>query len=41
MYFEIDVDSSLLVTLKKLIQEHNKIEKQCPLSEPDFFLVIT
>lgn len=38
---EIEEGSSHLLELKRLIQEHNKEEKQVPLREPDLLIVLT
>ena len=38
---EIESGAEHLLELRKLIREHNKTEKQCPLSEPDLLMVIT
>lgn len=38
---EIDDGAKHLLELKRLIQEHNKTEKQVPIREPDLLIVIT
>lgn len=38
---EIEEGSAHLLELKRLIQEHNKEEKQVPLREPDLLIVLT
>lgn len=38
---EIDEGAAHLLELKRLIQEHNKEEKQVPISEPDLLIVLT
>lgn len=38
---EIDDGAKHLLELKRLIQEHNKTEKQVPLREPDLLIVMT
>jgi len=38
---EIDLGSEHLLEIKRLIQEHNKAEKQVPLREPDLLIVLT
>lgn len=38
---EIDNGAKHLLELKRLIQEHNKTEKQVPIREPDLLIVIT
>lgn len=38
---EIEEGAEHLLELKRLIQEHNKTEKQVPLREPDLLMVIT
>lgn len=38
---EIDEGSEHLLELKRLIQEHNKTEKQIPLHEPDLLIILT
>lgn len=38
---EIEEGAEHLLELKRLIQEHNKTEKQVPLKEPDLLMVIT
>lgn len=38
---EIEEGSAHLLELKRLIQEHNKEEKQVPLREPDLLMVLT
>ena len=38
---EIDEGSEHLLELKRLIQEHNKAEKQIPLREPDLLIILT
>ncbi len=38
---EIDEGAEHLLELKRLIQEHNKTEKQVPLREPDLLIVMT
>ena len=38
---EIDEGAKHLLELKRLIQEHNKTEKQVPLREPDLLIVMT
>ena len=38
---EIDDGAKYLLELKRLIQEHNKTEKQVPIREPDLLIVIT
>ena len=38
---EIDDGAKHLLELKRLIQEHNKTEKQVPIREPDLLIVMT
>ena len=38
---EIDNGAEHLLELKRLIQEHNKMEKQVPIREPDLLIVMT
>lgn len=38
---EIEEGASHLLQLKRLIQEHNKEEKQVPLREPDLLIILT
>ena len=38
---EIDDGAKHLLELKRLIQEHNKTEKQMPIREPDLLIVMT
>lgn len=38
---EIEEGSKHLLEIKRLIQEHNKTEKQVPLREPDLMIVMT
>ena len=38
---EIDNGAEHLLELKRLIQEHNKTEKQVPIREPDLLVVMT
>ena len=38
---EIDEGAKHLLELKRLIQEHNKTEKQVPIREPDLLIVMT
>lgn len=38
---EIEEGSQHLLELKRLIQEHNKTEKQVPLREPDLLIILT
>ncbi len=38
---EIEEGASHLIELKRLIQEHNKKEKQVPLREPDLLIILT
>lgn len=38
---EIEEGAEHLLELKRLIQEHNKTEKQVPLREPDLLMIIT
>lgn len=38
---EIEEGSKHLLELKRLIQEHNKGEKQVPLREPDLLIILT
>lgn len=38
---EIDEGAKHLLELKRLIQEHNKAEKQVPIREPDLLIVMT
>lgn len=38
---EIEEGASHLLELKRLIQEHNKEEKQVPLREPDLLIILT
>ena len=38
---EIDEGAKHLLEIERLIKEHNKEEKQCPLSLPDLKIVIT
>lgn len=38
---EIDEGAKHLLEIKRLVQEHNKVEKQVPLSEPDLLIVLT
>jgi len=38
---EIDDGAKHLLKIKQLIQEHNKLEKQVPLREPDILIVMT
>lgn len=38
---EIDEGAEHLLEIKRLIQEHNKTEKQVPLREPDLMIVLT
>ena len=38
---EIDDSAKHLLELKRLIQEHNKTEKQVPIREPDLLIVMT
>lgn len=38
---EIDDGAKHLLEIKRLIQEHNKTEKQVPLREPDLLIIIT
>lgn len=38
---EIDEGAKHLLEIKRLVQEHNKVEKQVPLREPDLLIVLT
>lgn len=38
---EIDDGAKHLLEIKRLVQEHNKVEKQVPLREPDLLIVLT
>ena len=38
---EIEEGAKHLLEIKRLIQEHNKTEKQVPLREPDLMIVMT
>ena len=38
---EIEEGAKHLLKIRQLIREYNKIEKQCPLAEPDLLMVIT
>ena len=38
---EIEEGSAHLLEIKRLIQEHNKTEKQVPLREPDLLMILT
>ena len=38
---EIDEGARHLIEIERLIKEHNKKEKQCPLALPDLKIVIT
>ena len=38
---QIDEGATHLLELKRLIQEHNKLERQVPLREPDLLLILT
>lgn len=38
---EIEEGASHLLEIKRLVTEHNKTEKQCPLREPDLLMVVT
>jgi len=38
---EIEEGSKHLLEIKRLIQEHNKTEKQVPLREPDLLMILT
>ena len=38
---EIDEGASHLLEIRRLVAEHNKTEKQCPLREPDLLMVVT
>lgn len=38
---EIDEGAEHLLEFKRLIQEHNKTEKQVPIREPDLLIVMT
>lgn len=38
---EIEEGASHLLEIKRLVTEHNKAEKQCPLREPDLLMVVT
>lgn len=38
---EIEEGAKHLLEIKRLIQEHNKTEKQVPLREPDLLIVMT
>lgn len=38
---EIDDGANHLLEIKRLVQEHNKTEKQVPLREPDLLIVLT
>ena len=38
---EIEDGATHLIELKRLINEHNKKEKQVPLREPDLMIVLT
>ena len=38
---EIEEGSKHLLELKRLIQEHNKVEEQVPLREPDLLIILT
>lgn len=39
--FEIDDGAKHLLEIKRLINEHNKTEKQVPLREPDLLIILT